>query len=142
MKKEQLIQRTLLVLLMLAPAIAFASAGGDDTFADVVTFLKKNMGGSFGLMCVLISFAGVLVALAGHAPMKMMFSTFGTVVAAHWGPAIAEKMFTDGATGTMSGFYSSNINSSLNFIILLACVALVVVVYENHKLKSITQSKK
>ena len=142
MNKNNLLQRSLLLVLILSPAIAFAATGGDNTFDDVVAFLKKNMGGSFGLMCVLLSFAGVLVALAGHAPMKMMFSTFGTVVAAHWGPAIAEKIFTDGATGDMSGFYMSNINVSVNFMILLACAALSVLVYQNHKFKTINADKK
>ena len=96
MNKKHILLASLFSVL---PVFAFATTG-DTTFADITTQLKAYLGGSLGLLFVLLGFLGAAAAVAGYASMKTMFPVFGLTLALHYGPAILETIF--GATGEYS----------------------------------------
>lgn len=91
----------LTVIFALLPVLSFATTG-DTTFNDITTQIKAYLGGSLGLTFVLIGFLGAGAAIAGFAPMKIMFPVFGLTLALHYGPKILENIFS--ATGEYDGF--------------------------------------
>ena len=66
----------LTALFSVLPVLAFATTG-DATFSDITTQLKAYLGGSLGLLFVLLGFLGAAAAVAGYASMKTMFPVFG-----------------------------------------------------------------
>lgn len=122
MNKKALLLASLFSLL---PVLSFASTG-DTTFSDITTQLKAYLGGSLGLVFVFIGFLGAGAAVAGFAPMKVMFPVFGLTLALHYGPKILEDIF--GATGD---FGISYLHHAANFTlydlaIVMASAALLV----------------
>ena len=93
MNKKHILLATLFSVL---PVFAFA-VGGDQTFDEITAQLKAYLGGSLGLMFVLLGFLGAAAAVAGYASMKTMFPVFGLTLALHYGPKVLETIF--GATG-------------------------------------------
>ena len=118
-RKKFIILATLLAL----PSLCFASTG-DTTFNDVVDQIKEYMGGSLGLLFVMLSFLGAAAAVVGMAPMKVMFPTFGLAIALHYGPAAIEKVF--GATGNLVPCQTQTF-TDYDLILLLAASALFVI---------------
>ena len=118
----------LLAALMLSPALSFATTG-DATFSDVTTQLKTYLGGSLGLVFVFVGFIGAGAAMAGFAPMKVMFPVFGLTLAMHYGPKILEDIF--GATG--DGYSSAaQVSSAAELVMMLATVTLLAFAVKKH----------
>lgn len=113
----------ILTALLALPSLCFASTG-DTTFNDIVDQVKAYMGGSLGLLFVLLSFLGAAAAVVGMAPMKVMFPTFGLAIALHYGPDAIEKVF--GATGDLVLGHAQTF-TSYDLILLLAASALFVI---------------
>lgn len=119
----------LLLLLVLCSASAFASSG-DATFMTIVTKIKSYLGGSFGLMLVLIAFVGAVFAVVGGVAWKSMLGVFALTVALHYGPDILEDIFS--ADGGMIVGHMPTTNL-FDLCILLAGSALIL--YGIHKYK-------
>ncbi len=119
----------LLALLSGLPLIASASTG-DTTFNDIVTQVKGWLGGSLGLVFVLLAFLGAAAAIVGMAPMKVMFPVLGLTLALHYGPGILEKIF--GATGDMT-FGHSHSFTIYDIAILMASSAISVIAMSKAK---------
>lgn len=113
----------LLTLLSTLPIIASA-ATGDTTFNDIVTQVKGWLGGSLGLVFVLMSFLGAAAAVVGMAPMKVMFPVLGLTLSLHYGPGILENIF--GATGDMT-FGHSHSFTLYDIVILMASSSLAII---------------
>lgn len=131
MKKQHII----LILLFLAPVLAFATTGSDSTFNDLITELKGYLGGSLGMVFVLIGFIGAGAAIAGFAPMKVMFPVFGLTLALKYGPAILEKMF--GATGDFTPAYAIHSFSLIDLLVVLVAAAMFVIGAHSRQLSDI-----
>lgn len=112
------------LLLTCLPVLSFASTG-DQTFSDIVTQLEGYMSGSLGMVFVLIGFLGAGAAMAGFAPMRVMFPVFGLTLALHYGPQVLEKIFVYGATGDLPMTHSSY-SPSCDLALMLASSALLV----------------
>lgn len=130
MNKNNYTKLVVLTLLMLSPALCFAS-GGDNTFMDVVTLVKGWLGGSLGLLFVFISFLGAAASLAGAANPRVMFPVLFITLVLHYGPGIAEDIF--GASGTFVSLTHPQFNA-FDLLVLMAASALTVYKkYGNHK---------
>ena len=121
-------QKLLLTGLLCSPLLCFASTG-DTTFSDIVTALEGYLGGSLGLVFVLIGFLGAGAAIAGMAPMKLMFPVFGLTLALHYGPKALETIF--GATGD---YYPGNLHHTPSFnladmVMLMLTTGLIAIAY-------------
>ena len=133
MNKKHILLASLFSVL---PVLAFATTG-DATFSDITTQLKAYLGGSLGLLFVLLGFLGAAAAVAGYASMKTMFPVFGLTLALHYGPAVLETIF--GATGD----YSSILHHSPDFtpadlaIVMISVVLFVIAKERNTKNKEI-----
>lgn len=125
------ILKTTLLLSMLAglPLVASATTG-DATFTDIVTQVKGWLGGSLGLVFVLLAFLGAAAAVVGMAPMKVMFPVFGLTLALHYGPGILENVFS--ATGDMP-FAHAHTFTVYDLGILLASSAIAVIAISKKK---------
>lgn len=125
----------LLIVFSILPIFAFATTG-DTTFGDITTQIKAYLGGSLGLTFVLIGFVGAGAAIAGFAPMKVMFPVFGLTMALHYGPAILEKIFA--ATGD---YASATIHHTRDFtpvdliIVLLAAAIFIIGIHKSNQNK-------
>lgn len=117
---------TLTALFSLLPVLSFASTG-DTTFNDITTQITAYLGGSLGLVFVLVGFLGAGAAMAGFAPMKVMFPVFGLTLALHYGPKILTDIF--GATGDfdLSNMYYEKSFTYLDLIIVLAAATIFVI---------------
>lgn len=111
-----------LAILMLSPALCFASTG-DSTFMDVVTKVKDWLGGSLGFLFVLIAFLGAAAAVAGAANPRVMFPVFFLTLALHYGPGILEDIF--GASGTVNSLNHPQF-TVFDLLVLMAASALTV----------------
>lgn len=119
------------ISLLVIPGLSFASTG-DQTFSGIIGDITSYLTGSFGSVLVFASFIGALIALAGHAPMKVMFTTFGVCLAAKYGPTIIPKIF--GASGDVpANFYFKPHTFSIYDLCVLMLASLVFVVgyYKN-----------
>ena len=112
------------LLLLLAPLFACASTGGDATFSAVVTQVTAYLTGSLGMVFVIFGFVGAAAAIAGFAPMKVMFPVFGLTLALRFGPDIITKIF--GATGAMPVQTLHNPQSFSLFDVMVLMLASVV----------------
>ena len=128
-------KKYLLLALSVLPVLAFASTG-DSTFTDITTQLKAYLGGSLGLLFVLLGFLGAAAAVAGYASMKTMFPVFGLTLALHYGPAILESIF--GATGEYTGIlhHAQDFTPADLAIIMIAVVLFVIGKERNARNKS------
>lgn len=111
-----------LAILMLSPALCFASTG-DNTFMDVVSKVKDWLGGSLGFLFVLIAFLGAAAAVAGAANPRVMFPVFFLTLALHYGPGILEDIF--GASGAVSSLNHPQF-TVFDLLVLMAASALSV----------------
>jgi len=108
------------------PVFAFAATGSDSTFGDITTQLTAYLGGSLGMLFVLMGFLGAAAAVAGFASMKVMFPVFGLTLALRYGPKILVSVF--GATGD----YFPMVHHASEFAIydlVILMLATVVVVF-------------
>lgn len=127
--KTNLKKVILLASILTLPSLCFASTG-DSTFTDIVTQVKAYMGGSLGLLFVMLAFLGAAAAVVGMAPMKVMFPVFGLTIALHYGPDALESMF--GATGDLMRSYSQSF-TPYDLMFMLVASALFVVGAHVHK---------
>lgn len=123
----------LLMLLVLCSASAFASTG-ESTFMDIVTEIKSYLGGSFGLMLVLIAFVGAVFAVVGGVAWKSMLGVFALTVALHYGPDILEKIFS--ADGGLVLGHAPTFNIYDLSIILLGTALALFAFHKNAALKA------
>lgn len=128
-------KRILGLLLTGLPVLSFASTG-DTTFTDIVTQLEAYLGGSLGLVFVLIGFLGAGAAIAGFAPMKVMFPVFGLTLALHYGPKILETIFA--ATGEAPLSHVPNFNL-LDLAFMLASGAILAIGIERQRKRQINE---
>lgn len=124
MKKKHL----LLVALMCSPALAFATSG-DTTFLDIVTEVKGYLGGSLGLLFVLIGFVGAGAAMAGMGSMKVMFPIFGLTLAMHYGPGILEKIFSATGDYQFASLHHTMAFNSTDLYILMVSAAMFILAF-------------
>lgn len=124
----------LLTLLSTLPMIASATSG-DTTFMDIVTVVKAYLGGSLGLLFVLLAFLGSAAAVVGMAPMKVMFPVLALTLALHYGPGILEKIFA--ATGDVM-FGHSHSFSIYDIAILMSCSMLAIIAFSKEKNNNVT----
>ena len=117
------------LLLAGLPVLSFASTG-DTTFNDIVTQLEAYLGGSLGLVFVLIGFLGAGAAIAGFAPMKVMFPVFGLTLALHYGPKILETIFA--ATGELPMSHVPNF-TLCDLVCMLASGAILAIGIERQR---------
>lgn len=121
-KSQRYTKYAALMLVMLSPALCFALTG-DTTFGDINQKIKDMLGGSLGFMFVLFGFLGAAAAVAGQAPMKIMFPVFGLTIALHYGPAVLEDIF--GASGAINSINHPQF-TLLDLVVLMASSALAV----------------
>jgi hypothetical protein len=121
-------QKTCITLAMtLLPLLSYASNGGDDTFKDVIDFLNKWASGSLGLLFVTIGFLGAAAAIAGFAPMKVMFPVFGLTIALRFGPNVIKTVFSaSGSFSTGSMHHLKSFNLVDLAILMLATLVLII----------------
>ena len=123
-----------LALIMVAPILAFASSG-DATFTPIVTQIKAYLSGSLGSVFVFLVFLGAVAAIAGFAPMKLMFPVFGLSLVVKFGPNIIDNVM--GATGEAPKIYNFN-NTSLDIILaVVACISALGIFYLRKKSKEL-----
>ena len=86
------------------------------------------------MVFVLVGFVGAAAAMAGFAPMKVMFPVFGLTLALKYGPNILDKMF--GATGDVpsNSLYNLHSFSPVDLLIVLAAAAIFVIGAYKHQL--------
>ena len=134
----------ILILLLSLPVLAFAVSGEtpDATFKALIDELKGYLGGSLGMVFVLIGFIGAAAAVAGFAPMKVMFPVFGLTLALKYGPGILDKMFNSGVTGDVPSVRLYNIQSfsPVDLLIVLAAAAIFVIGANKHQLSGTEKS--
>jgi hypothetical protein len=135
MSKKSLL---LISLFSLLPVLTFASTG-DATFSDITTQLKAYLGGSLGLVFVFIGFLGAGAAVAGFAPMKVMFPVFGLTLALHYGPKILENIF--GATGDFGPSYMHHAANFTPYDLALILASAALLVIGVHKSRSINKQE-
>ena len=127
MNKKHILLASLFSVL---PVLAFATTGGGDTtFSDITTQLKNYLGGSLGLLFVLLGFLGAAAAVAGYASMKTMFPVFGLTLALRYGPAVLETI--SGATGDYTAIlHHANAFTPADLAIVMISVVLFVIANE------------
>ncbi len=130
MNKKYLI---LIALFSLLPVLSFATTG-DTTFDDITKQIKAYLGGSLGLTFVLIGFLGAGAAIAGFAPMKIMFPVFGLTLALHYGPKILENIFSATGEYDLSNMYHDYGFTYLDLMVVLAASALFVIGFNKKRL--------
>lgn len=123
----------LLFALMCSPVFAFASSG-DTTFLDIVTEVKGYLGGSLGLLLVLVGFLGAGFAMAGMGSMKLMFPILGLTLAMHYGPGILEKIFSATGDYQLAYLHHTMTFSSADLCILMVSAAMFVLAGDLSKL--------
>lgn len=131
MNKKNLILASLLITL---PVLSFASTGGDTTFDKITAQLTAYLGGSLGMVFVLIGFLGAAAAIAGFASMKVMFPVFGLTLALRYGPEVLSSVFSaDGSTY----LHHTNDITFVDLAILLASAALLVIAFNKKSGKKV-----
>lgn len=131
MKNNRKLQLLIAGVLVLSPLSAFAT-GGDTTFNDVIKQIKDLTGGSLGLLFCLLSFLWLLGSLAGGGGFKAAGTVFGVCIAGRYGPAIIEKIFGAGATGSLS---THTILTAIDIVFLIAIPAAIGLTYSYRKAK-------
>ncbi len=126
----------ILILLLSLPVLAFATTGdsSDTTFNALIDELKKYLGGSLGMVFVLIGFIGAAAAVAGFAPMKVMFPVFGLTLTLKYGPGILEKMFGSTGDAPSASLYNLHSFSPVDLLIVLAAATIFVIGAYKHQL--------
>ena len=123
------------------PVLAFAvtGGGGDATFSDITTQLKAYLGGSLGLVFVFVGFLGAGAAVAGFAPMKVMFPVFGLTLALRYGPKILENIF--GATGDFGVSYMHHAANFTLYDLAIVMASAALLVFGMQKRRAIVNRK-
>ncbi len=125
-------QRLLIICLVILPAVAFATTGGDSTFTQVYTQISGYLSGSLGKVFVILGFLGAVAAIAGFASMKVMFPVFGLTIALKFGPNIIDSIM--GTSGVYNlGLHHVDNFTILDLLVLMLAVLVFVVGYIKHK---------
>ena len=125
------------ILLLVLPMLSFATTGGDATFSDISTQLEKYLGGSLGYVFILIGFIGAAAAIAGFAPMKIMFPIFGLALVLRFGPSVLKNVFSSDGT-----YYLHDISNFTLIDLILVLVASTLFVIWFYKKRSLNGFKK
>lgn len=125
--------KLILATLLLSPLLAFADTS-ENTFMDIFTQLGSYLSGSLGLVLVLVTFIGACVAIAGHAPMKVMFPPFGVCLAARYGVTIIKAVFGANSDVVPVDFYFHPRTFTVYDLgLIMLSAAVVIIGYYKHK---------
>ena len=118
--------------LLLSPMLAFATTG-DSTFGSIYTELKGYITGSLGMVFVILGFIGACAAVAGFAPMKVMFPVFGLTLALKYGAGIIEKIFGAPSDVLAFGYVHPHMLNAYDLGVFMLASAVFVAGYYKHK---------
>lgn len=129
---KNLLIKLLGIGILTLPGFAFATPT-DQLFTGVIGDITSYLTGSFGSLLCFVSFIGALIALSGHAPMKVMFTTFGVCLSGKYGPVIIPKIF--GATSDVPSniYFRSHTFSIYDLSFLMGASLLFVIAYYKNK---------
>lgn len=132
MNKKQIL---LITIFSLLPILAFAT-DGDATFSSIHSQIKGYLTGSLGNVLVILALMGAVIALAGHAPMKVMLPVLGVALSIKYGPTILESIL--GADGSYPAaiFMHHNSFTLVDLASLLISTGLFVIGIHHKKLKA------
>jgi hypothetical protein len=139
MKKN--IFRILIICLGILPSFAFAT-GTDNTFSEIANTLQQYISGSLGTVILMVCLVGVIIALTGFAPMKVMFPVLVVAIIIRFGPQIVINMAGTGAEIHSQSRLQAVMGNGLQLALMLLLVGAVFsLTYKNSKLTKSLKEK-